>query len=406
MVTVGRGHPTRKGTTVTGSLYTPASAVNRRRFLGGAALVGGATLLGGCGSPEAEDTSSDAGDSRPPIEEESGQLSILEWGGYEAAGTKAQSYGLVAGTDYTKDYGGNDISYTYINNDEQALQKATSDNAFDLMHPCSDTLPQYVERGLLQPFDPELLASYGDLNPYLLEATQIDGKQYMIPWDWGFSSLLYRSDMVDAADATGWELAWNEKYADKISLWSGASSNFQLTGLMLGFDDIYNPTDEQIQEAKAKLIEQKPLNKFYWDSEYGQMRPAFRSGTIWITYSWQAAYASFADKGMSVEYMNPSQGRLAWVCGFVLGANTENYYHAHDYVESFINKSASENLVNLYYYGAANTAIDINKIENQTLVESLRLDDPEAIASDDVHLARHMPNLSAIELAWQEVVAS
>ena len=388
------------------SLYTPTSPVNRRQFLGGAALLGGATLLGACGSPEADNTTPEAGASRPPIEDEPGSLSILEWGGYEAGGTKAQSYGLVAGTDYTDKYGGDDISYTYINNDEQALAKATNDGSFDLMHPCSDTLPRYVERGLLQPFDTELLPSFEHLNPYLVEATQVDGKQYMIPWDWGFSSLLYRSDMVDEADATGWELAWNQKYDDKISLWSGASSNFQLTGLLLGFDDIYNPTDEQIQEAKNKLIEQQPLNKFYWDSEYGQMRPAFRSGTIWITYSWQAAYASFADKGMKVAYMNPSQGRLAWVCGFTLGANTQNYYHAHDYVESFINKPASENLVNLYYYGAANTAIDINKIQNQTLVDSLNLDNPEAIAADDVHLARYMPNLDAIELAWQEVVAS
>ena len=98
--------------------------------------------------------------------------------------------------------------------------------------------------------------------------------------------------------------------------------------------------------------------------------------------------------------------RIVRALGATLGANTENYHHAHEYVESFINKKASENLVNLYYYGAANTAIDINNIENQTLVDSLRLDDPQAIASDDVHLARYMPNLDAVELAWQEVVAS
>ena len=70
-------------------------------------------------------------------------------------------------------------------------------------------------------------------------------------------------------------------------------------GLLLGFPNIDDPTLEEIEQAKQKLIEQKPLNKFYWDSEYGQMRPAFKSGTIWITYSWQAAYASFADKGMA-----------------------------------------------------------------------------------------------------------
>lgn len=390
---------------MTRSLRSAAQNLDRRDFLGGAALLGGATLLGGCGSPEAENSAPEAGASRPPIEQEPGNLSILEWGGYEAGGTKAQSYGLLAGTDYTDKFGAEGISYTYINNDEQALQKATSDNAFDLMHPCSDTLPRYADRGLIQPFDTSLLPSFGELNPALVEATQVDGQQYMIPWDWGFSSLMYRTDMVDEADATGWELAWNEKYADKISLWSGASSNFQFTGLMLGVENPSDPTDDEIEAIKQKLIEQKPLNKFYWDSEYGQMRPAFKSGTIWITYSWQAAYAFFDDKGMKVGYMQPSQGRLSWVCGFVLGANTENYFHAHDYVESFINKKASENLVNLYSYGAANSAIDLNNIENQTLVDALDLSNPAAV-SENAYLTSYMPNLDKIELAWQEVLAS
>jgi len=44
--------------------------------------------------------------------------------------------------------------------------------------------------------------------------------------------------------------------------------------------------------------------------------------------------------GVPVAFMNPSQGRLSWLCGYVLGANTKNYYHAHDYVESFINHKA------------------------------------------------------------------
>jgi spermidine/putrescine transport system substrate-binding protein len=392
------------------SLYTPetglsipGSTVNRRAFLGGAALLGGATLLSGCGSPDVETPNASA--SHPPIEQEPGQLSILEWGGYEAAGTKAQTYGLVGGKDYTDKFGANGISYTYIDNDDQAFTKAQNDGHFDLMHPCSENLPEYVDAGIIQPWDTSLLPSFDELNPELVKAGQVDGKQYLIPWDWGYASLMYRSDMVDEADATGWELAWNPKYKDKISLWNGGPSNFEIAGMMLGFPDVDNQTDDQIAQSKAKLLEQKPLNKFYWDSEYSDMRPAFKSGTIWITYSWQAAYAYFKDKGMKVAYMDPSQGRLAWLCGFTLGTNTKNYFHAHDYVESFINKPASLNLVNLYAYGASNTAIDLNKVDDQLLVDTLHLDNPNAITSDNVHLQSYMPNRAKIDQAWTEITA-
>ena len=83
-------------------------------------------------------------------------------------------------------------------------------------------MPSFVSQGLIQPWDTSLLPSFKNLNPFLVEKGQINGKQYMIPWDWGYASLLYRSDKIDPADATGWELAWNPKYKGKISLWNGS----------------------------------------------------------------------------------------------------------------------------------------------------------------------------------------
>src|SRR5258706_13247402 len=96
----------------------------RRRFLAsGATMLGGAVLLDACGS---SGSSANTGPSkRPPIGKEPGTLSILEWGGYEAAGTKAQTNGLEAGKGYTTKFGTGGINYTYITNDDQALEKAT-----------------------------------------------------------------------------------------------------------------------------------------------------------------------------------------------------------------------------------------------------------------------------------------
>jgi spermidine/putrescine transport system substrate-binding protein len=379
--------------------------LDRRVFLrSGAAMLGGAVLLDGCGSSGSG--ASTAPTKRPPIGKEPGTLSILEWGGYEAHGTKAQTNGLVAGKDYTDKFGTSGITYTYITNDDQALEKATSAGPFDLMHPCHENLPDYVSRGLVQPFDTSKLPSFKQLNPYLVKQGQINGKQYMIPWDWGYGSLSYRTDHVANSDATGWELAWNKKYSGKISLWSGASTNFEIAALKLGFPHMDNLTTSQLSAAKATLLQQKPLNKLYWESEYNQMQPDLKSGTVWIAYSWQDTLVSMKAAGVPIAFMNPSQGRLSWLCGFMLGANTKNYYHAHDYVESFINHKASAQMTNLYYYGTSNAAVQPSEIKDQALVKALKLGDPNAIAASDVHLQAWSPNRAALELAWQEVVAA
>ena len=379
--------------------------LERRRFLtSGAAVLGGAVLLDACGSPSAPVSTSK--NTRPPIGKESGTLSILEWPGYEASGTKAQKYHLLAGKNYTAKYGGNGITYTYITNDDQALEKATVAGPFDLMHPCHENLQDYVNRGLVQPWDTSLLPSFSQLNPFLVKKGQLNGKQYMIPWDWGYGSLTYRTDHVAAADATGWQLAWNKKYSGKISLWGGASTNFEIAALKLGFPNIDNLNASQLAAAKAALLQQKPLNKLYWDNEFTQLQPDLKSGTTWIAYSWQDTLVTLSGEKVPVAFLNPSQGRLSWLCGFMLGAKTKNYYHAHAYVDAYINHAACAQMTNLYYYGTSNITVKPSQIKDQTLVKALKLGNPNAIGASDVHLQSWSPNRPALELAWQEIVAA
>jgi spermidine/putrescine transport system substrate-binding protein len=378
------------------------SNLNRRQFLTGTAgLAAGAGLLTACGSPSAPAAA--ASSSRPAASKEPGNMSLLEWGGYEAAGTKAQTAGMtVAGADYIKKYGLNSVSYTYITNDDQALQKATAGGSFDLMHPCHENLPDYVDRGLVQEWDTSLIPSFKQLNPYLVQQGQYKGKQYMIPWDWGYGSLTYRTDKVAAADATGWELAWNPKYAGKVSLWSGASTNFEVAALKLGLPKMDDLTDAQLEQAKQELIKQKPLNKFYWDSEYSQMQPAIKSGTAWIAYSWQDTLVSMKAAKVPVAFLDPSQGRLSWFCGFMLGKDTPNYYHAHEYVESFVNKAACAQMTNAFAYGTSNALVTPADITDKALADSLRLSDPHAL-TNGAHLQSWAPNRAKLQLAWQEV---
>ncbi|MDQ2984804.1 MAG: extracellular solute-binding protein [Actinomycetota bacterium] len=378
--------------------------IDRRKFLWSSAAFGGAVLLAGCGGKKK--SSAPAKKSQPPITEEPGVLNILEWQGYEASGTKAQTFGMLAGKDYTAQFGPNNLKYTYIVNDTQAINKARSGLQFDLMHPCIENLQDYHDSKLVQPWDTDLLPSFENLNPILLKRGQIDGKQYMIPWDWGYASILYRTDKVDPADATGWELFWNEKYKGKISMWDGAQSNFEVAALYLGHPDMDKQSADQVKKSKEALIKQKPLNKFYWKSEYSDMHPAFKSGDIWITYAWQSAYVAMRDAGLKVAFMEPKQGKLGWVCGFMLGAKTKNYHHAHKYVESFINHAAAVQMVNLFYYGNADKTIKPTELKDKDLAKKLRMGDPKALEGKDVNIQSWMKNENDVATAWQEVTAA
>jgi len=337
-------------------------------------------------------------------------MTILEWDGYQAAGTKAQTTkGIVFGKDYTDEFGANGLAYSLITNDSQAIGKVRTGSKFDLLHPCAENFKDYVDGGFVQPFDTSLLPSFANLNPALVKGGQFNGQQYAIPWDWGYGSVIYRTDMVDPADATGWELFWNPKYKGRISMWNGNTTNFEIAALKLGYGGhaMDNLSDDQLTNAKNALIEQYPLNKFLWSSEYTDLQPALQNGDVWIAYSWQDQWVYARSKGIPMAYMKPSQGRLGWYCGFMLGKDTANYYHAHKYVESFINHQACLSLTNNFYYGSSDATVKISEITDPLLAKSLSIGDPNVLSdTSKVHLQSWEPNEVAVQTAWEKVTAA
>ena len=76
------------------------------------------------------------------------------------------------------------------------------------------------------------------------------------------------------------------------------------------------------------------------------MQPAFKSGDIWITYAWPNDFNDMLVAGLDAGWLKPTQGELAWYCGFIMGKDSKNYYHNHEYVDSFIGKEACVDLAN------------------------------------------------------------
>jgi spermidine/putrescine-binding protein len=105
-------------------------------------------------------------------------------------------------------------------------------------------------------------------------------------------------------------------------------------------------------------------------------------------------------------YMNPSQGRLGWYCGFMLGKDTKNYYHAHEYVESYVNHKSCLSLTNYFYYGSADATIKPSEIQDKAVAKSLSIGNPNILSSPNVHLQSWEPNEAAVQQAWEEVTAS
>ncbi len=70
--------------------------------------------------------------------------------------------------------------------------------------------------------------------------------------------------------------------------------------------------------------------RFYWNQSY-DFWLAFKKEEVWAGYSWPDTVGYADAAGMNYQYMQPKEGRISWVCGLGLFADTENYHHAHEY---------------------------------------------------------------------------
>jgi len=390
--------------------------LRRGDFLKLGAVAAGASVLAACGGEDeaaapaepaaAEPAAAEptpppepAVEARPGIEEEDGNLQVFEWAGYEAP-----TYGGLG--DYLAAYP--KPQYTFLTSDDQALGKVRAGFKPDVVHPCVSYTKDWVDLGFVQPWDTALLTNWKDVNPAFIPGGQVDGKQYFIPADWGFSSPLYRADKVEPEGGVdSWNLFYDDRYKGKISWWDSPIENFLIWGYTVGQFDAYNWdlwTDTQVEDAKKYLIEKKKLVRNLWSSQT-DLDADFANGNVWIAYAWGGSFAAAKTAGLDVVYASPKEGRLSWNCGLVLSAETKNYYHAHAYADAWISKASAEWNISNYYYGMTNTAVDLSKID-PVLVDVFELDNPGATQEPNAHIERYVPDRRRFAKAWDEVKAA
>ncbi len=208
----------------------------------------------------------------------------------------------------------------------------------------------------MQPIDTSRLEHWDEINPQLAEIGQFNGEQYFVPWEWGFESILVRTDLVDEVPDS-WADLWDPQYAGHLMLWDSAQVNYAMTALALGIGDPWNNlTDENLERVKTKLLEIKPNLLTYW-TDYTQVYDMAASGEAWVVANaWQDAYGYLYTEGIPAAYIEPTEGRLGWVCGYGITKDAKNLDLVYEFLNAATSPESSAALGNVYWYGGANTA--------------------------------------------------
>jgi spermidine/putrescine transport system substrate-binding protein len=380
--------------------------LNRRGFLrmAGASTVG-AAVLAACRKAEnvgGGATGPSGAAVHPPIGQEPGNLQVFDWSGYGNGDYYPDKERLSLWQQYADATGDTPQFILFANDDAGYTKAATGAVRFDVVHPCFYKYRDWVDLGAMQPWDTSLISNFSSLNPKLLQQGVLDGKQYFIPLDWGFIAPIVNLDHVDVKEDT-FGILFDDRYAGKIS-WVDTSNMMYIGGLFLGVSNAFDMTDDELAQVRDFLISKKHLVKFLWNQSY-DLWLSFKKEEVWIGYAWPDTVGYADAAGMNYLYMTPKEGRVSWVCGMGLAAHTENYRHAHAYVDSWASTKAAEFLLAWYYYGHTNTEADVSVV-SPGVVAALGLDDPTVLDPPKAIPESYIPRRDLYQQYWSEVLAS
>ena len=248
---------------------------------------------------------------------EKGSLEIFDWQGYEDTAGPFWTH-------YTEGpYGkSNPLKFTFLENDQQALAKVASGFKTDVTHPCLAYTKNWLDADLIQPWDVAEIPGFDTINPRLYEASVFDDQVYGIPWDWGYVSLVYRADRVDPKEMS-WNLLLDERYKGRIGFFTDGVDIIQVGGLINGVSDPNKMSSEEIEAAKQTMLKAKKNIRTFWTNQTEAVQEMV-AGNLDITYGWPDAWYNVKAglPNADVQYLDPVEGRLAWVCGYVLMKDT------------------------------------------------------------------------------------
>ena len=169
------------------------------------------------------------------------ELTVFDWAGYE----DPEFY-----TSYSEAHGG-PPTFAFFGDEEEAFQKLRSGFKADAAHPCSQSVPKWMEAGLLEPLDTSKIELWGDLNEEFreIEAYKKDGEYYFVPVDWGNTGLIYNTEKLREDQVSSLQIFTDPSMAGKISMPDNVDDAFALGFLATGISDWTKATDEDFKEA-------------------------------------------------------------------------------------------------------------------------------------------------------------
>jgi len=301
------------------------------------------------------------------------------------------------------------ISASYMGSSDELMAKLRGGSAgnYDVISPSSDVATSIATAGLAAPLDLAKIPSYNQLSPQLtsLALVRAKGEVYGVPFMWGPDPIIY-DNTAFPQPPDSWSILWDPKYKGKVSVWDDLSTVY-MAAQVLGYDkpdpsQLYNLSDDQLENVKKKLLDLKPNVRKMWATG-GELTNLFESHEIVIAMGWPLNTADLKKANFPVGETIPRENTTGWIDHLMITAGSENKELAHQFLEYMVEARTQKLVTDKTHYVPANP--QAAQFMTPDEVKTLHLDDVESYQKR-LNFWQNVPRRAKYTEIWNDIKAA
>lgn len=280
-------------------------------------------------------------------------LNVYNWGEYIGESTVKS---------FETKYPNIKVNYeTFTTNEDMYVKIKSGGAAYDVAIPSDYMIKRMLDENMLNRINLDNIPNYKYIGERFKNLAYDPENEYSVPYMWGTVGILYNKTMVsDPVDS--WSILWNKKYDKQILMSDSERDSIGVTLKMLGFS-VNSKKIEELEAAKKKLMEQKPLVLSYVVDE---VRDKMIGGeaALAVVWSGEAYYCMSENKDLA--YALPKEGTNFWFDSMVIPSTSKHQKEAELFIDYMCDTQIAYD--NATYIGYATPQTEVMKKLDQTLV--------------------------------------
>ncbi|HWQ51248.1 MAG TPA: spermidine/putrescine ABC transporter substrate-binding protein [Terriglobales bacterium] len=318
-------------------------------------------------------------------------VKVYNWGDYVAPGVVEK---------FEQETGIKVVYDTFETNEDMYLKiKNSTGYTYDVVIPSDYMISKMKAEDMLAEIDFANVPNAAGIDPKFKGLDYDPDNKYTVPYMWGTVCLAYAPELVsDPVDS--WSILWNSKYEKQIFMMNSERDSIGVALKLLGYS--LNTTNlDELEAAKQKLIEQKPLVLALTGDNIKDLLIG-REGAIGVL--WSCDIGIIKEQDETIQYALPKEGTNVWFDAAVILKNAENKENGEKFIDFLCRPDiALENAD----YMASCSPVDEAAAQQDESITNNPITNPTAEDMKNMEIFLPMGDLAATyEKIWSDVSAS